>query len=290
MANNEVPVNNQDSTEIHLLPEMTTLSQGMMVAVDSEPTGTKSFNLSSALKGKASAADVTALETVVAGKADTSDVNTALDSKANASTTYTKTEVDQAIGAIPDITVDTRWGNSLNLKKDNTTLGIMFDSSFDDYFDGTAGSHTKKLLAQDTSTGMIGGIELIRPFWMNTPNLRIKHETDNGSEYFYLVPMPAVDGVLTSSSGNIANNGLATLSTSQSALTIVDVVESDEVVNFAIEITPSVNCTLTIQKKVGISEPVTLKHSTASGNTLEANKTYQVTAVGTCWTLAEFEA
>ena len=65
MANNEVPVNNQDGTEIHLLPEMTTLSQGMMVAVDSEPTGTKSFNLSSALDSKANTSDLST-------KADTS--------------------------------------------------------------------------------------------------------------------------------------------------------------------------------------------------------------------------
>ena len=86
------------------------------------------------------------------------------------------------------------------------------------------------------------------------------------------------------------NNGFATLSTSQSALTIIDVVDTDEIVNFAVEITPSVNCTLTIKKKVGSSEAVTLKHSVAGGNTLEANKTYQVTAVGNCWTLAEFEA
>ena len=86
------------------------------------------------------------------------------------------------------------------------------------------------------------------------------------------------------------NNGFATLTTSQSALTIVDVVDTNEIVNFAIEIEPSVNCTLTIKKKVGTNSPVTLKHSVAAGNTLEAGKTYQVTAVGNCWTLAEFEA
>jgi hypothetical protein len=86
------------------------------------------------------------------------------------------------------------------------------------------------------------------------------------------------------------NNGFATLSTSQAVLTIIDVVGTDEIVNFAIEITPSVNCTLTVQKKIGSDTPVTLKHSVAAGNALEAGKTYQVTAVGNCWTLAEFEA
>lgn len=76
MANNEVPVNNQDGTEIHLLPEMTTLSQGMMVAVDSEPTGTKSFNLSSALDSKANTSDLTT-------KADTSTVTALSNELAN---------------------------------------------------------------------------------------------------------------------------------------------------------------------------------------------------------------
>lgn len=74
-------VNNDDEIEIHNLPEVGTLQAGMMVAVDSQPTGTKCFNLSTALEGKASVADVTELETAVAGKADTSDVNTALEGK-----------------------------------------------------------------------------------------------------------------------------------------------------------------------------------------------------------------
>jgi hypothetical protein len=99
---------------------------------------------------------------------------------------------------------------------------------------------------------------------------------------------PLTDGATITAT--TLNNGFATLSTSQSALTIIDVVGTDEIVNFAIEIEPSVNCTLTIQKKVGTNSPVTLKHSVAAGNTLEAGKTYQVTAVGNCWTLAEFEA
>ena len=110
-----------------------------------------------------------------------------------------------------------------------------------------------------------------------------------GNAIGFIKNVGALTDAATITASNL-NNGFATLSTSQSALTIIDVVGPDEVVNFAIEITPSVNCTLTIQKKVGDNSPVTLKHSVAGGNTLEANKTYQVTAVGTCWTLAEFEA
>lgn len=48
-------INNQDKTEIHNLPEVTALQPGMMVAVDSEPTGTKSFNLTTTLEGKVDA-------------------------------------------------------------------------------------------------------------------------------------------------------------------------------------------------------------------------------------------
>lgn len=110
-----------------------------------------------------------------------------------------------------------------------------------------------------------------------------------GNAIGFIKNVGALTDAATITASNL-NNGFATLSTSQSTLTIIDVVGTDEIVNFAIEITPSVNCTLTIQKKVGDNSPVTLKHSVAGGNTLEANKTYQVTAVGTCWTLAEFEA
>ncbi len=94
---------NDDEKEIHELPEVTTLQPGMMVAVDSEPTGTKSFNLTTALEGKASADDISALEnelaekadaseveelaTSVASKADASDMTTALDGKVDAPAT-----------------------------------------------------------------------------------------------------------------------------------------------------------------------------------------------------------
>lgn len=43
---------NDDEKEIHELPEIATLPEGMMVAVDSERTGTKSFNLTDALEEK----------------------------------------------------------------------------------------------------------------------------------------------------------------------------------------------------------------------------------------------
>ena len=78
---------NDDEIEIHQLPEVSTLQAGMMVAVDSQPTGTKSFNLTTALEGKASASDFTALETTVAEKANASDMTTALEGKVDAPAT-----------------------------------------------------------------------------------------------------------------------------------------------------------------------------------------------------------
>lgn len=64
--------------------------------------------------------------------------------------------------------------------------------------------------------------------------------------------------------------------------------------NFVVEITPSAQLTLAVTVTYHYDgEPddvTTLKHSVSAGNVLEAGKTYQVTVVGSCWTLAEFEA
>lgn len=85
---------------------------------------------------------------------------------------------------------------------------------------------------------------------------------------------------------DVPNNSLSTLSTSQSTLTLN--VNTDGIPNFAVEIIPSVNCTLSVQKTAG-SVITALSHSVAGGNLLEAGKKYQVTCVGSCWTMAEFE-
>ena len=337
-------INNQDKTEIHNLPEVTTLQPGMMVAVDSEPTGSKSFNLTTALEEKANANDFTALETTVSGKADASDVvalETAVSGKADADAMTT----------------------ALAGKEDKVFIAEYNVTSYDDI--ETAYNAGKQILCHYTSNqsdlyiklsmktpvangGMMfnGLITYTESCWIrvwkennetrwyqknyslvyqptNPSNGQVLSYTNDGTVYAWKdineVPTSAAGdsgkvltiaangtpgwgnavgfvknaGALTDAATITAanlNNGFATLSTSQSTLTIVDVVDTDEVVNFAIDITPSVNCTLTIQKKIGSGTPVTLKHSVAAGNALEAGKTYQVTAVGNCWTLAEFEA
>ena len=95
-------------------------------------------------------------------------------------------------------------------------------------------------------------------------------------------------GALTDgASVTVPNNALSTLSTAQSTLTLNINVGSNEVPNFAVEVSPSADCTLTVTKTVG-GTPTTLKASVAGGNSLTSGKRYQVTCVGSCWTLAEF--
>lgn len=87
---------------------------------------------------------------------------------------------------------------------------------------------------------------------------------------------------------DITNNRLHTLETTQASLTLNLVLEAEEVPNFAVEITAGADVTLSITKTVG-GTTTALKQSAAGGNELENGKFYQVTCVGSCWTLAEFE-
>lgn len=334
---------NDDEIEIHQLPEVSTLQAGMMVAVDSQPTGTKSFNLTTALEGKASAADMIALETTVSGKADASDVvalETAVSGKADADamTTALAGKEDKVFIAEYNVTSYDDIETAYNVGKQ---ILCHYTSNQSDLYIklsmktpvANGGMMFNGLITYTESCWIRVWKENNETHWYqknyslvyqptNPSNGQVLSYTNDGTVYAWKdineVPASAAGdsgkvltvaangtpgwgnaigfiknvGALTDAATITAsnlNNGFATLSTSQSALTIVDVVGTDEIVNFAIEITPSVNCTLTIKKKVGSGEAVTMKHAVAAGNTLEANKTYQVTAVGNCWTLAEFE-
>jgi hypothetical protein len=74
------------------------------------------------------------------------------------------------------------------------------------------------------------------------------------------------------------------LSKSNLIIKIEDVATADFAANVSIELTPTTNMTLTVKKW-----NTTLKYSVAAGNQLTAGKTYQVTAFGGCWTMAEFK-
>ena len=95
-------------------------------------------------------------------------------------------------------------------------------------------------------------------------------------------------GALTDgASVTVPNNALSTLSTAQSTLTLNVNVGDNEVPNFAVEVSPNADCTLTVTKTVG-NTTTTLNPSVAGGDSLTTGKLYQVTCVGSCWTLAEF--
>ena len=111
--------------------------------------------------------------------------------------------------------------------------------------------------------------------------------------YAYGIPLRLSGTATNLSTVAVANNSIAKLvNTSQNLITVtVDTVATDEVPNFAVEIdnTNGVNATLTVKKLVGNSY-TPLKYSVSAGNQIEAGKYYQLTCVGDCWTLAEFEA
>jgi len=86
---------------------------------------------------------------------------------------------------------------------------------------------------------------------------------------------------------NVANNAVSRLTTEQSALALNVNLGLGEIANFAVEITTSVNATLTVTSTIG-NTVTTLHPSVAGGTSLESNKIYQVTCVGSCWTVAEF--
>ena len=99
-------------------------------------------------------------------------------------------------------------------------------------------------------------------------------------------------GALTDASMvTVQNNALSTLTTAQSTLMLRVYCQPGEIPNFAVEITTTTAVTLTVVEVVdagGAAVATALKYSAAGGNELESGKTYQVTCVGSCWTVAEF--
>lgn len=69
-------------------------------------------------------------------------------------------------------------------------------------------------------------------------------------------------------------------------------VTSDHVANFAVEVTPTVDCTVTVKtSKNNYTTPhwITLCRASGVSNVMRAGHKYQITCIGTCWTIAEFE-
>ena len=111
--------------------------------------------------------------------------------------------------------------------------------------------------------------------------------------YAYGMPLKANATFVNSASFTVQNNKVSYLTnTSQTGIVIdVEPVATDEVPNFAVEIdnTNGAAATITVRKKVG-STYTALKYSVSAGNQIVAGSYYQLTCVGDCWTIAEFEA
>lgn len=182
---------------------------------------------------------------------------------------YAARDADKALFLMcgVDITV-----GSYTLEK-STILSLCWDTARPGY-----ATHSFEF----TCTGTFGG---------GTDNVTIKCciNGDNSVTWSAFATNGLGDGgaLTDAASINVPNNAISTLSTAQAALTLNVNVGSGEVPNFAVEITPSVDVTLTVTKTVG-NTTTTLNPSTAGGNSLTTGKLYQVTCVGSCWTLAEF--
>ena len=91
--------------------------------------------------------------------------------------------------------------------------------------------------------------------------------------------------VTAAASISVSNNTVSTIANdSLSAMTIDCTVTNGECANFACEISTEVACTLAVTINTMAAHP-----SVSGGTSMEAGKFYQLTCVGTCWTLAEFE-
>lgn len=101
--------------------------------------------------------------------------------------------------------------------------------------------------------------------------------------------LPSGGALTDAASIEVPNNKICTLATAQSALTLNVTPDAGTVPNFAVEITPSAACTVTVTSTVG-GTAAPLKYSAAAGNELASGKVYQLTCVGSCWTVAEFTA
>lgn len=99
-------------------------------------------------------------------------------------------------------------------------------------------------------------------------------------------------GTLTSDTAiTVPNNASSFCAITEAAgdVTITVETEEDEVPNFAFTFTTVNDITISVEHDFGNQTDVLL-YSVAGGNEAKAGKTYQLTCVGDCWTLAEFTA
>lgn len=178
------------------------------------------------------------------------------------------------------------WDTVSSVDLTETTIGGITDTSGSNILDAN-----NEIIGDSNSETFVSGI--------NSKNILAKRtyedEDGNNIKATYVkkedILPPVIDGGTLTDAASITvdNNALSKLSTSQATLTLnVDLV-AGEVANFAVEIAAGANVTLTVTSTTG-STVKTLYKSKAGGDSLESGKFYQMTCVGSCWTLAEFEA
>ena len=129
------------------------------------------------------------------------------------------------------------------------------------------------------------------PFSAKRADFAVKDVEGNEIVTTYAKKLVPVNGTISNDSITVRNNTVTTVtigaSSASATLTIDCTVDAGECANFACEITneSSVDCTATVTLNGTVNSA---KRAVATDGKLVAGKTYQLTCVGTCWTLAEF--
>ena len=104
-----------------------------------------------------------------------------------------------------------------------------------------------------------------------------------------IIPPLANGGMMPDTASiTVPNNARSFISTTKAALSVMVNLADGEVPNFVLEIRSTQQTGISV-KAVYSDTTAVLKYSEADGNIIEANKDYQLTCVGTCWTIAEFK-
>jgi len=306
--------NQSEEKRIYELDEISSLSPGLYVPVDQSALEmAKKFDLGTSLAGKADATELNEVREEVEsigkplqwkGPATVAQLNSGI-TGIQAGWTYTLTDAGTLTDGsiVVDVGDEVAWtenGEWLKVGGDTAPIAVFKFSGTD--YPLIADMNAKLLKGKDIvliRTSYPSRYDVFYLTYRNSGSGHVRMKFTGTNEILeveddvWIVTEQALNGVnnggvlIDASSVNVPNNALSTLATAQAALTLNVNVGSGEVPNFAVEVTPSVDVTLTVTKTVG-STTTTLSPSVSGGNSLTTGKLYQVTCVGSCWTLAEF--
>jgi hypothetical protein len=162
------------------------------------------------------------------------------------------------------------------------------------YPDGLAGSHTSiimKASLDDTDSLTVNVFEHV-VFSSDCPNdgkVYGRSRTGTSELNATWLDVKSIISVSKTAAASVTvdNNAMNLITgTTPAAMTLVATSDTTkgEIVNFAAQITATANCTLTITANGNST-----LYSKSAGNSLESGKTYQISCLNNCWTMAEFE-